>query len=755
MFKFKWVLALGLAGMPLWSAAQSSDVEARDNRATYIVTYSDPGLLKVQRTASRSAGQRKFDVDSPEVSAHRALLEQRQAALFDAISDRIGRAPTQKHAYFVARSGVALQLTEAEATQIASVPGVAKVQKELIYDMTTFRGPTYIGANTIWDGSGTPTGAAGATRGQGMKIGLFDSGSNVDHPSYAPMGAECGYSTPEPKLFAFDCGQSQCAGGTPNDDASGHGSHTSSTAGGNTVPTTANPAPPIGISGVASCAKLYTYKVCTPTCAGSNIAAAVDKAILDGVDVVNISLGPNINGALDPWANDGDTLEMMNADILVAMSAGNTRTAPTQPTQPIGEVKNVGPWVLTVANSSHDAINKNRVDVAGGPQNVYGLKGTGPNFAGNLVGQIADSSDLGNVEGCTASGGFAAGSMTGRIALIRRGTCGFLEKVNNATTAGAIGAIIYNNVVGFPIVMGAQEASTIPSVMVSQADGQAISTFLDSNATAQGTVSGTTVLELLPAAGGVINSGSLRGPLALFDVTKPDITAPGTNIFAAYKDPEQYSFLSGTSMSSPHVAGAAALVRKVQPTWTPMEVHSALMLTANGTQTRENATTPADANDVGSGMVDLTKAAKLGVVLPETYDNMLRANPASGGNPRRLNIASVRNTACQDSCYFIRTLRNTSTTATSWTAAATMTNAPGVTVRVFPTSFSFSGGLGETREVAIVVDIASGTTVTAPVFGQVTFTENGSLSPPARMTVNIRGSGTGQRVFADGAEGGN
>src|SRR5690606_29920385 len=131
--------------------------------------------------------------------------------------------------------------------------------------------------------------------------------------------------------------------------------------------------------------------------------------------------------------------------------------------------------------------------VAGGPQDVYSLKSSAP-FPADVVATVADSGVLGNVQGCTTGGGFAVGSMAGRIALISRGGCTFEEKINNAITAGAIAVIIYNSNVGqAPIPMGIGAATGVPSVMTSRANGLAISAFVTLNPAAVTTIHATTV----------------------------------------------------------------------------------------------------------------------------------------------------------------------------------------------------------------------------------------------------------------------
>ena len=198
---------------------------------------------------------------------------------------------------------------------------------------------------------------------------------------------------------------------------------------------------------------------------------------------------------------------------------------------------------------------------------------------------LHSAASLGNELGCTAGGAFAAGAFSGEIALISRGSCSFVEKINNAATAGAVGVIIYNNAGGPPIVMSAS-GTTVPSAMISRDPGLTIRDFLG-NSVVGSTVTGPAARITDPSFADILNASSLQGPNDDYDVTKPDITNPGTSIYAAIGDiapaggNAQFGFLTGTSMSSPHTAGSAALIRSAHPTWTPQEVKSAMQLTAN------------------------------------------------------------------------------------------------------------------------------------------------------------------------------
>ena len=147
---------------------------------------------------------------------------------------------------------------------------------------------------------------------------------------------------------------------------------------------------------------------------------------------------------------------------------------------------------------------------------------------------------------------------------------------------------------------------------------------------------------------------SSRGPNTTFDVLKPDVSAPGVQILAAVSDSTiepsadyELALYGGTSMSSPHDAGAATLLYAEFPSWSPAMIKSALMLTAYGDMLKEDGITPADPFDMGSGRVDLQKAALTGLVMDETYDNMLAAE---NGDVKTLNIASLYDSECKTSC---------------------------------------------------------------------------------------------------------
>ena len=772
------------------SNAQALDINPvpnSGNGSVYIVTFAEPGLLyntgqnrAYAATAPQSTGTRKLNAQSNAASEYRNYLKIQQNNYISAIAAKAGRAVQVSQRYDVTLNGIALRLTEAEAASIASIPGIESVKAEKIYEINTDAGPGFIGAPAIWTGSGTPSRIG--TRGQGVVIGVFDSGANQDHPSFA-NDASCGFTAANPKLVAAkDCNQSGCVGGNPEDVAaiaSGHGVHTSSTAAGNSL------TPPLNvngidlrfpISGVAPCAKIISYKTCTNFCPDSAILAAINASIVDGVDVVNFS----VSGGTDPWNdNDRDFLDMLNADILVSASAGNTRAAPNPNDIATGAVNHRGPWVMTVANSTHDRVITNPVSLVGSLQNVPS-QASSVAFSTTITAGVASAVSLGNEFGCTDSGGFAAGSMTGKLALIQRGppapgvACTFAEKINNASAAGAIGVVVYDRTTGVPINM-AVDATTIPSLFIRQAAGYALRDFLNTTPNALMTVIAPSIRVTSTAVADVLNASSLTGPNIIgpttvgtgcsptvicntyvgTDTTKPDITGPGTNIYAAVSDVSgQFGFLTGTSMSAPHLAGSAALIRAVHPTWTPTEVKSALMLTAVAPGRKPDEVTAWNNDDVGNGRNELRNAALAGFVMDETFAKFRDANPAVTTNQnavRQLNTPSMRNTQMVGSYVFTRTLRNTRTIPTNWTAVTTGAPA-GSTVTVAPSSFSFNGSLTQTQVITVTVQMTAATTT--PKFGDVRFVgrdatvfelfkngfEDPASIPDVRMTLTVQGT---------------
>lgn len=721
-------------------------------RFVYLVEFAEPGLLsQAGITSGRSV------LRSPQAQTNREHLVAQQAAHVQAIGQAIGRSLDVTHHFLATHSGVAARLTPDEAAIVRGLPGIAKIEREQLYHLDTFRSPTFIGADTIWDGSNVPGGIG--TRGAGIVIAVLDTGIEAAHPSFA-NDAQCGHGVggvPNKLLSALDCSSTDvtglCNGPDPSDPVN-HGTHVASTAGGNTVGASAmpppNPPPPFTqISGVAPCASIRSYRVCpNSSCPNAELQAGMNSVLLHGdVDVMNFS----ISGGTDPWHdNDRRKLDLVEAGVFVAASAGNTGVDPN----PVGNVHHLGPWVMAVAASTRDREFIGNLSAAGPgapppeTQNIHMLRGSDSPFGNPLtsypIRHFIGQPDPG--EGCTSSSPpFPSGFFNGAAALIHRGGCDYTEKITNAFNAGATMVLMRNSQPGTLPWLTTPGQPNIPAYSMDQEPGDALVAFVDANAS-----SATINFNLLELPGDVLAGFSLRGPapVPFQNVTKPDITGPGVEIYAAFPFLQNgYGILRGTSMSTPHTSGSAALVRSVHPTWTVSEVHSALMMTGFEGGTKEDTTTPWDADDVGSGRLDLTKAARAGLVMDETIAHFLAADPNMGGDPRTLNIASVRNMSCSPSCTWTRTLRNTRTVATSWHASG-MAITPGFKIEVLPATFSFTGGLSETQQIQITVTPTTDLTG-AVAFGKVVLSSTGSgvsgsgNAPDEHITVAIKGSPNG------------
>ncbi len=314
-----------------------------------------------------------------------------------------------------------------------------------------------------------------------------------------------------------------------------------------------------------------------------------------------------------------------------------------------------------------------------------------------------------------------------------------MKKITNAFNAGAQFVIIRNNQAA-ALSMATPGQPQVPAYSIDQPSGNALVAFVDANpATA------TVNITLTPTPGDVLAGFSLRGPTpgALVDLQKPNITGPGVSIYAVTTDVSGYGFLSGTSMSSPHLAGAATLVRAVQPTWTPVEVMSAIQTTAVRQGLKDNQSGPWDWDDVGSGRVDLTRATRVGLLMNETTANFLAANPATGGDVKTLNTPSVRDVTCSP-CSFTRTVRNTLAVPVLYNV--TVDQPTGFNVQVTPTTIALAPGASQA--LTITATPQGGEPGTAIRFGAINLTST-TGEPTQHLTVAVRGM-VSPLIFQDG-----
>jgi len=713
----------------------------------YIVRLAEPalasyqgGIAGLEATSPRSTGAAKLNPKALASMAYRTHLEARQDDVVGAIRHAVGRPVEPAFRYLSVLNGFALALSHEEAILVATLPGVQAVYPDVLRELDTDVGPVHIGAPEIWSGN---TGTGSASRGEGIVIGVIDTGINSAHPSFAATDGD-GYSHTNP--FGAGVYKGWCAanpgfcnekliaaytfhpnGGSP-EDTNGHGSHTASTAGGNAHTASFSVGPTaynIPIQGVAPRANIVAYKVCDPSCPTSSSIAAINSAILDDqVDVLNYS----ISGGDSPWTNVVDLafLDAFNAGVFVSVSAGNA--GPGSST-----VEKTGPWNASVAASTINRVIAHTLDATGPttPPELQGLTaapGEGTAIAADINGPLRY--DATNNTGCSP---FPAGFFTGALALVQRGDCTFATKVDNAVVAGATGVVVFQNVGGPPIAMGSL-TGTPPAVMIDLADGIALRDFVTANpTTATVRINTATSLVVNNAWQDIVAGFSGRGP-SQFEILKPDYTAPGVNILAAVAaggTPAQYGFMQGTSMSSPHGAGAAALLKALYPAWSPAEVKSALASTAAGGLTKEDGVTPADPFDVGSGLLALEGASKVGLVFDEAGANYLAADPSTGGDPKTLNQPSMADYLCSGTCTWTRTAK--AVVNGTWNAGSFAP--PGMAITVTPGTFTLNAG--QTQVLTIEANVI-GLPFNTWAFGGVTLTPTGGSVATTRLPVVVR-----------------
>ena len=736
----------------LKSLAASGEAQD-DERSIYIIRLDAPpvasyegGIAGLKATSPRATGARKLDINSPASVAYADYLERGRQNFISAMNRALGRRADVAYEYYAALNGLAVELTLQEALVVAGLPNVSFVEPDKEFELHTNAGPAWIGAEGIWNG--TATGGLPGTMGEGVIVGVIDTGINPDHASFADVGGDgydhtnpfgsgnyVGVCDPGDPTYdsSFPCndkligawGYPTVNGGNPV-DPNGHGSHTASTAAGNvvlgaTVNTPNGYVVTDDISGVAPHANVIAYAAC---CTGSALAAARDQVVIDGVDAVNYSIG-SPSPTPDPWGSSFalQWLAVRDAGIFVATSAGNDGNG----SETVGSPNDL-PWMTAVGASTHDLAYLNSlVSMSGGdPPPPADIDGRGVTV-GYGPAPIVYAGDFGDA---MCLNPFPAGTWTnGEIVVCDRGVIARVAKGTNVAAGGA-GGLILAEVTPGGLGALASDTHVIPAVHITTADGDVLKLWLASGAGHTATITGAT-LDQNPANADVMAKFSSRGAnRAMPDVIKPDVTAPGVGIMAAYRDGVEYNIIQGTSMSSPHVAGAGALLKALHPDWTPAEIESALMSTAFTGVLDDDGVTAADPFAMGAGRVDLTKAGRTGLLLNETTAGFEAANPADGGDPSALNLASMGQNQCVGSCSWTRTVENVLSAPATWSASAT--GGAGLSLSVSPSSFTLNPG--ETQEIVVTANL-SGVPEGEWVFGQVNLTEDGALAPDVHFPV--------------------
>ncbi|XP_075668688.1 subtilisin-like protease SBT5.4 [Castanea sativa] len=585
-------------------------------------------------------------------------------------------------------NGFAAMLDEREAAEIAKDPKVISVFPNLPRKLHTTRSWEFLGLTKYGKIPVSSAWKAGRF-GEDVVIGTLDTGAWPESKSfqdkgYGPIPAKwrgiCqpGYKDGvrcNRKLIGvryFNKGYAAAFGAPLNKslnsarDLEGHGTHTLSTAGGNFVPHTSILNIGNGTaSGGSPRARVAAYKVCWPEtffaggCYDADIMAAVDAAISDGVDVLSMSIGGT--GGFE-FFTDGISISSFHAvknNIAVVCSAGNA--GPTLQT-----VTNVAPWIFTVGASTTDRNFANYVSL-GNKKQITGISLSASGVPGGKFYPLISAANGYNANTSTASallclsGSLDPKKVKGKVVLCLRGANGRIEKGTECLRAGAVGMILANNVTdGNDLVA---DPHVLPASHINYTDGQIIFAYL--NRTKNPTASITDVKTLLgvkPAP--FMAAFSSRGPNTVEPtILKPDITAPGVSILAAFSEAVSptgldndkrrfpYSILSGTSMSCPHVSGIVGLLKTRYPHWSPSAIKSAIMTTA---KTQDNTRKPIlDSSTVeatplayGSGHVHPNSAMDPGLVYDATAEDYLNFLCARGYNDTLIRLFSQKPYSC-------------------------------------------------------------------------------------------------------------
>jgi minor extracellular serine protease Vpr len=632
---------------------------------------------------------KKIDFNSNTVKSYRAQLS---ALRNDFKAWLRANAPKVKVTgeFDVSLNAVSVKLNGTSLSKLAAAPMVMHVEYEGLYYPTDNSDPdlSIIHAIDAW-----AQGGGGASAGAGVKVAIVDTGIDITHPCFSDAGypaqTQLGdHNFTNNKVIAAKVFNNKTPGrGYTAEAIQDHGTHVAGTVACNldTPATVSGVDIPYDISGVAPAALLGNYNVFpgeVNNARSEDIVNALEAAYVDGFDVANMSLGGGASGIQDLLGMAVNNLDVAN--MVVAVAAGNS-----------------GPGHFTIESPGSAARA-----LTAGASTVPHFIGAPFSFGGNTIGLgIGDfatvetdlTAPLGVVTGTIGGLGNAcaalpAGSLSGEIAILSRGTCTFSTKIRNAQTAGAVAVVVVNNVAGDPVAMGQDGTAnqpTIPAYMASLADRATL-------AAADG-VSGTisaTLSYILSTNVDIMAGFSSQGPTDVDFRVKPDVVAPGVNVLSSIPHqfcdaPPCFAFFQGTSMATPHLAGSAAIVRQQHPTWSAAQVRSAIVNTADQGVLRDFQTGTQFVTDV-----NITGAGR---------ENLLSAVNASAAlDPVSVSFGAVPSGSGQTLTFDV-TLTNL-TGGTQTFGVAVGAGGGGVSFSVDPASLSLGAGESGTVTVTMVAD---------------------------------------------------
>ena len=692
------MLATGSGIAATSDATTTTAVQTQDTRRALVILNGDPLSTYVK---TKPAHGKKIDFASNTTKSYRAQLSALRNDYKKWLQANYPKAKITG-SYDISLNAVAVELNGAPLAGIAASPLVKQAQYEGIYHkLNTVPDLTLVSAPAITGGSG------GKDAGAGVKVAVIDTGIDAGHPCFADTGYPAQKQLGDTKLTNNKVIAAKVFNNkTPSRDYTAeaigdHGTHVAGTVACNfDTPATVDGAPiPGNISGVAPRALLGNYNIFPndiEEARSEDILNALDAAYEDGFDVANMSLGGNAHGIQDLLTMAVDNLDQAN--MVVAVASGNSGPD-------LRTVESPGSAARALTAGASSVGQQMFFVVTVGASTYQTLKGDfGSVPAGGLTAPLAVLSDPASAFGglSTACTALPAGSLAGKIALLSRGTCDFTVKLQNVQDAGGLAALVVDRGDGGPIVMGQNDnpvQPTIPGYMAAlseraalmASDGQA-TTFPD-------------IPTYVYAASGddLIADFTSAGPTDVDFRVKPDLVAPGVNVLSsvpanACATPPCFAFMNGTSMATPHLAGAAAVVRAQHPGWSAAEIRSAIVNTAVRNVVHDlDGVAIADVNVVGAGRLDVQKAAAATIAL-DPVSVSFNAVPSGSGQSRTVNV-TVSNIGA----------------AAQTLAFAVVDSDTGVAYSVSPASASL--GAGESTVVAVTMTAGKG----APVGGQQAF----------------------------------
>ncbi len=724
----------------------------------YIVELERPAAAEAfaREQAKLAHAAPTLDVEQPATRDYVAMLDRERAAVLARLSGQAKRTLRPVFEYRFGFNGFAIDLDPAAAAELAKVAGVRAVLQDRIQYPDTYGSTATVGATDAWEMPPTASGA----RGEGIVIGVIDTGIQHGHAAFAATDAD-GYAHVNPRgRFYGVCAQPANSvycnnkrigvydfSSSPNFgiDTNGHGTHTAGIATGNVrafnVPAGASSIA-TRLAGVAPRANLIVYRAGVENFSESALVMAVDQAIADGVHVLSWSIG---GSKVDPWSALGGQPESasaravtnaVRAGIAFAASAGNN--GPEAGFTTYASL----PWVAAVGNTTADR----RVGPAVGdftgsvapPAAVFAGAGLSSGFgpASIVLGEqfgsagCAQGSDPDN-SATGISNPWSSRVFNGEIVVCVRGFHSRAAKVANVQRAGGGGVILVNNAEFAERLV--TDAYLLPTVHLGQTQGEQVIAWVRAS---QGSARGRLLapdLRHSSAYGPNLSDSSSTGPdLRRIGMLRPTLSAPGSSIYSAAITSAVEVPLSGTSMAAPHVAGMFALLRQRYPDEGPLVLMSALETTADPGVRGNGGARAATPLEMGAGMARIDRALSAGLVLPLSMADYERENPRTGGDPARLNTAALYDESCIDTCTFTRRVR--AWRSGSWTATVETPANSSITVQ--PASFSLAAGAEQ--ELTIRIDNSHSSYSERFLFGGVTLTASDPAIPASRLTVAVR-----------------